>query len=108
MGAALAITFGSGGDSGSGASGGVVVLLILALLLAVPAVLGIALRIRDARRGERDPQDEPKLAKPPASSFLSGSWGRDSGIRGESSRSDWVLVGALAVAVLIYYIATRL
>jgi hypothetical protein len=108
MAPALAITFGGGGDSGAGPSGGVIVLLIVVLLVAVPAIIGIALRIRDARRGGRDRQDEPKLAKPPASNVLGGSWGRGSSLRGESSRSDWVLVGALALAVLIFYIATRL
>jgi hypothetical protein len=78
------------------------------LLVAVPAVIGILLRVRDARRGETS-QDEPKMADPPPSNFLSGSWGRNgSSVRGESSRSDWMLVGALAIAVLIFTLATQL
>lgn len=106
---AQTITFGGGGDPDSGPSAIAIVALVLVLLVVLPAVLGLLLRLRDARRRDDVRREEPKTREPPESPVFGGSWGRGStsSIWSESSRYDWMMVAVLAVAVLIGFVLTQ-
>jgi hypothetical protein len=102
---ALAIAFGGGGNTDSGPSGGLIVLAVLLVLVAVPAAIGVALRMRDKRRGGVVPGEETRRSDPSASPDF--GWGNVPNLRGaKSTPSDWMIVGAFALVVLALLVAT--
>jgi hypothetical protein len=106
MDATLAITFGGGGDSDAGPSGSLIALVILVLLVGVPVALGVLLRIRDRRRGDNGGAEQ--LPARPAGAAPFG-WGNVRSLRGETSTpTDWLIVGAFGVVMLVLLIANQL
>jgi hypothetical protein len=105
--AVLALVSSGGGDPDSGPSGTAIALLLVLSLVVVPAALGLVLRFRDARRRDDRGSAEPTSHEPPESPVFASSWGRTSSVWRESTRSDWMLVAALAVAVLAVLVATQ-
>lgn len=107
MGGALAITFGGGGGADAGPSGTAIVVLLLVALVALPVLIGLVLRRRDRRRPSADADDGRRVPEPPESPVFAGSWGRTSGVLRRSARGDWLMVVAVAAAVLVLLVATQ-
>lgn len=97
----------------SGISDTAIVLLIVGATIGVPVAIGLALRLLDRRRGGKTnpgEQSEDRAVKPLLSTVLSSRQGQpDRGGRWrESTRGDWVMVGALAAAVVAGYVLSQL
>jgi hypothetical protein len=86
-----------GGESDSGPSGGVIVLLVLAFMVGVPAVAGLLLRRRDAKRDQTGSGIEDAKEPPPKSGRFS-SWDASEpfNFRAPSTRQDWLVVAGFA------------
>jgi hypothetical protein len=107
MAVALTIALTGGGDPDSGPSGTAIALLVVFLLIGLPAALGLVLRFRDARRRDDGQRAEAQTREPPESLVFASSWGRTASVWRESTRRDWMMVAAFAVAVLALVVATQ-
>lgn len=80
---------------------------MLVAFVALPVLIGLLLRWRDGRRPNGDPDDGRRVREPAESPVFAGSWGRTAGVLRRSTRADWLVVAALAAAVLVLLVATQ-
>jgi hypothetical protein len=104
-----AVFFWGGGEHASPVSGGVIVLIVLALLLVVPALVGLLLRGRDARRARSDDDPGTERELPPRSGrCFSWDAGEPFDLWAPATRQDWLVVGAFAVGIALLLLLTQL